>query len=67
LVVDRILENVQMPFRVAENTLVAEMSIGAAFFPSHGENFSELLLRADQAMYQAKAKGGGLALFAPQL
>ncbi len=63
-VVERILENVQMPFRVADETIVAEISIGAAFYPNHGDNFSDLLLRADQAMYEAKAKGGGIALFA---
>jgi diguanylate cyclase (GGDEF)-like protein/PAS domain S-box-containing protein len=64
LVVERILENIQMPFKIGEQTLIAEMSIGAAFYPDHGENFSELLLCADKAMYQAKSKGGGLALFA---
>ena len=64
LVVERILENVQNPFKIGEQTIIAEISIGAAFYPVHGENFSELLLRADKAMYQAKAKGGGIALFA---
>ncbi len=64
LVVERIFENIKMPFKIGEQTLIAEMSIGAASYPDHGENFSELLLRADKAMYQAKSKGGGLTFFA---
>lgn len=62
LVVERMLDNVQRPFRFNEHTLVAELSIGAAFYPKDGKDLTELLRHADAAMYQAKSKGGGLAL-----
>ncbi len=58
LVIDRILENVQKPFKVGENTLIADLSIGTAFYPKHGKNLTELLRRADAEMYQAKQNGG---------
>ncbi len=32
-------------------------SIGAAFFPQHGRNFSELYQCADKALYESKRKG----------
>lgn len=60
--VDRILENVEQPFKVGEHILTASLSIGAAFYPEDGANVAELLHHADTAMYQAKSQGGGLAL-----
>lgn len=63
LVVNRILDNVQRPFKIGSHVLAAELSIGAAFYPEDGTTVTELLLRADTAMYQAKQRGGGLALF----
>ena len=62
-IVSRILENVECPFRVGEHTLTAKLSIGAAFYPENGKSLNELLLQADEAMYQAKRNGGGLALY----
>lgn len=62
LVVERILDNVQRPFKVGKHTLVADLSIGAAFCPENGTNPGELLRHADSAMYQAKQNGGGLAI-----
>ncbi len=61
--VQRIVENTQHPFKIKDHTLVAELSIGAAFFPQHGETLVELLRHADTAMYRAKSLGGGLAVF----
>lgn len=62
LVVKRMLDNVQRPFKVADNTLIAELSIGAAFYPKDGRDLTQLLRHADIAMYQAKQNGGGLSL-----
>ena len=62
LVVERLLDNVRRPFAVGEHTLVADLSIGAAFYPRDGETLTDLLRAADQAMYRAKQTGGGLAL-----
>lgn len=62
LVVERMLDNVQKPFKVGENTLIADLSIGAAYYPQNGKNLTELLRYADSAMYRAKQNGGGLYL-----
>jgi diguanylate cyclase (GGDEF)-like protein len=62
LVVERIMENVRRPFKVGEHTLVADLSLGAAFYPKDGENLTELLRRADLEMYRAKQKSGDVAL-----
>ncbi len=61
MIAERILENVQRPFKINEHTLVAGLSIGAAFHPEHGKDLTELLRHADAAMYLAKSQGGGLA------
>ena len=61
--VNRILLNTKKPFRIEDNILVAELSVGAAFYPQHGENLIELLRNADTAMYQSKSNGGGLTIF----
>jgi diguanylate cyclase (GGDEF)-like protein/PAS domain S-box-containing protein len=60
LVVERLLDNVQRPFKVGDVTLVADLSIGAAFYPKDGKNLTELLRRADAEMYNAKQNGSGL-------
>jgi diguanylate cyclase (GGDEF)-like protein/PAS domain S-box-containing protein len=62
IVVERLLDNVQRPFKVGENTLIADLSLGAAIYPKHGKNLPELLRHADTEMYRAKQNGGGLAL-----
>ncbi|MDQ2919180.1 MAG: sensor domain-containing diguanylate cyclase [Verrucomicrobiota bacterium] len=54
IVLERMLENVQRPFKVGEHTLIADLSIGAAFYPADGNNMSELLHHADAEMYLAK-------------
>jgi diguanylate cyclase (GGDEF)-like protein len=60
LVIKRMLENVKRPFKVDEHVLVADMSIGVAFYPQHGKNLTELLRHADTAMYEAKQSGNCL-------
>lgn len=59
LVVERILNQTQRPFRLGENVLLAELSIGAAFYPTDGKSLTELLRQADLRMYRAKQNGGG--------
>ncbi|MBS1793692.1 MAG: diguanylate cyclase [Acidobacteria bacterium] len=67
IVVERLLDNVQRPFQVGAHTLVADLSIGAAFYPEDGKNLTELLRVADVAMYRAKQNGGGLALLTTKI
>jgi diguanylate cyclase (GGDEF)-like protein len=65
LVVARILDNVQRPFKVGNHTLKADLSIGAAFYPENGKSLQQLMRHADAAMYLAKSRGGGLTLYGP--
>lgn len=41
------------------------LSIGVALFPCHGRDWSELLARADEALYQAKGAGRNQVCVAP--
>ncbi|HMT06616.1 MAG TPA: diguanylate cyclase [Pyrinomonadaceae bacterium] len=59
LVIERMIDNVCRPFRVGENSLVAELSIGTAFYPKDGINLGQLLRNADAGMYESKQNGGG--------
>ena len=38
-------------------------SIGSALYPEDGNEFDELIQKADQALYEAKKKGGGIVCF----
>lgn len=59
IVVNRIMDNVSRPFRLGDEMLVADLSIGAATYPMDGSNLTELLRIADAEMYRAKQAGGG--------
>ena len=54
VVLERLLENVRRPFKLGEHTLIADLSIGAAFYPENGTNLEELMRFADSEMYRAK-------------
>ena len=55
----RLMEGVSArTFRVGDRELRTSVSIGVVIYPDHGDQTSELLARADIAMYDAKAKGG---------
>jgi diguanylate cyclase (GGDEF)-like protein/PAS domain S-box-containing protein len=64
----RVLDELERPFQYGRALLDCHASIGAAFYPSHGKDRSELIKNADMALYAAKAEGGGkLRLFEPHL
>lgn len=54
LVVERILDNAQRPFKIGEQMITPDLSVGAAIYPDDGATIGELLRRADAAMYQNK-------------
>ncbi len=49
-----VIENVKRSLQVGENTLVADLSVGTAFYPENSTNLNELLRHADSEMYRAK-------------
>lgn len=62
LAIARTLERViSAPCRLGPHRLRVRASIGVALHPGDGHSVGELLRRADQAMFRAKASGGGVA------
>jgi len=63
----KLLEVIQRGIAVSGTTgpriLRVTASIGIAGYPQHGQEARQLLQHADQAMYQAKAQGGGVAIY----
>ena len=53
------------PFKVRGHALNVRGSFGLAHFPHDGETVDELLSHADEAMYAAKALGGGIHFYPP--
>lgn len=47
------------PFAIGTQRHALSASVGIAFYPEHGTSREALLIKADQAMYQAKRLGGG--------
>jgi diguanylate cyclase (GGDEF)-like protein len=54
---------VKEPVQVADTQLAMRASVGLSIAPDHGEDRSTLLRRADMAMYQAKRRGDGVAVY----
>ncbi len=59
----RILEGMREPFALGELTVTVDASVGIVSYPTHGEDAETLVQRADIAMYLAKGRGGGEALY----
>ncbi|MDD2760594.1 MAG: bacteriohemerythrin [Methylomonas sp.] len=60
----RLLHEISRPFAMAGNEVKVSASIGIALFPKHAVSADDLLLLADQAMYQAKRIGRARFCFA---
>ena len=56
-------EALRRPFSIQGMALRVGASIGVALHPAHGETSHELLRAADVAMYQAKKRGTGVAVY----
>jgi diguanylate cyclase (GGDEF)-like protein/PAS domain S-box-containing protein len=54
----RVLRALRPPMRVGGATVRVRVSVGGAI-SDRGDDYEEILRRADQAMYSAKRKGGG--------
>lgn len=60
----RTLESAVIQFRQYQFSLIA--SIGVASFPAHGNDWKELLVKAEQASEQAIERGGNTIAFPPR-
>lgn len=58
----KILEAIAQPFNLSAQPSFVSASIGVACYPEDGDNPTELLRHADQAMYAAKAAGRNRAV-----
>lgn len=54
---ERILKALQEPFSVNGKLMSIGVSIGAAFYPDHGDEIEILVRHADAAMYRSKENG----------
>jgi diguanylate cyclase (GGDEF)-like protein/PAS domain S-box-containing protein len=59
----RLLVALREPFLIDAMQLLMDASMGIALFPDDGEDSHALLRSADVAMYEAKRKGGGIAIY----
>jgi diguanylate cyclase (GGDEF)-like protein len=65
---EKVRECMSPPLELSDNRQVTiSPSIGVAIYPDHGSTDTELFRNADNAMYQAKAKGrNAVQLFHPE-
>jgi diguanylate cyclase (GGDEF)-like protein/PAS domain S-box-containing protein len=54
---EKLLESVARRFSLTQQELAVTFSIGVAMYPSDGDSFEALSMRADAAMYRAKHAG----------
>jgi diguanylate cyclase (GGDEF)-like protein len=64
-VADRVLETLRAPVSLRQLELTGDASVGASLYPYDAQDPELLRRRADAAMYEAKAAGGGVALYTP--
>jgi c-di-GMP phosphodiesterase Gmr len=61
--INRILDELKQPFYIDGFEVLTSASIGVAVYPDHGDNYESLRRHADNAMYRAKTKSKGRAVF----
>ena len=59
----RLIQHVERSFRIEDHDLNISISIGIAIAPEHGDTSELLLQRADVAMYLAKQRNTGFAVY----
>ncbi len=56
-VVQKLMEQFQVPFEIEGRELMTSVSVGLAVYPDDGKDFDALLRKTDTAMYRAKDSG----------
>ncbi len=57
-VANKVLQEIERPFEIEHHTISISASIGVAIYPEHGDDVRNILIHADNAMYQAKHGNG---------
>ncbi|MDL2254035.1 diguanylate cyclase, partial [Ruminococcaceae bacterium OttesenSCG-928-I18] len=60
---EKLLSGAFLSYTMPNIELSCTISMGVAFFPKHGESYSELLRKADIALYKAKESGRNRLVF----
>ena len=64
-ITSKVLDVLRQPCRIEGHTLNISASLGIALFPDHGRNADVILEHADMAMFSAKRRKSGYALYDP--
>ena len=64
-IAERIAAGLSEPVRIGGAELLLEATVGASIFPVHGDDVDTLRRNADAAMYDAKRRQLGFALYEP--
>lgn len=67
-IVDRakaLLRALEKPFIINDSTVTVSASIGITVYPEHGDNATDILSRADSAMYSAKRSKQDIMFYQP--
>ena len=67
LCAERLVESLIEPIVVQDQPFALGASVGIALYPADGRLPDELMKHADIAMYRAKAAGGGIRLYQPEM
>lgn len=59
------LRALEKPFTINHSIITVGASIGISVYPEHGDNVSDMLCRADSAMYSAKKLKQGIMFYEP--
>jgi len=63
LIAEKILNAMDQPFMIDEQSISVNLSIGIAAFPQHADDAVTLIRRADVAMYTAKRARSGFSVY----
>ncbi|MFX3636251.1 MAG: EAL domain-containing protein [Candidatus Pristimantibacillus sp.] len=67
-IAQRLIESIQIPYRLLDNDFYVSASVGIAVYPEHGTNAEQLIKNADAAMYEVKRNGkNGYHFYTKQL
>ncbi len=59
------LKALEKPFNINDSTITVGASVGITVYPEHGDNATDMLCRADSAMYSAKKSKQGIMFYEP--